>query len=184
MYRSSEAPPSEPQTYELPFEGKLSAENRWVIMANLIPWSKFEEEYAKNFSEKMGARAKPLRMALGALIIKERLGVSDEETVEQIRENPYLQYLIGLTSYQEKAPFDASTMVWFRKRIKFKVVNKINQEMVKRAREILESIESEEGGEEKEEESDQKNEGKTVSFCPKSQKLPFGGFFIRYFYVL
>jgi hypothetical protein len=30
-------------------------------------------------------------MALGALIIKEKLGISDRETVEQIRENPYLQ---------------------------------------------------------------------------------------------
>ncbi len=38
----------------------------------------------------MGAPAKPFPMALGALIIKERLGTSDEETVEQIRENPYL----------------------------------------------------------------------------------------------
>jgi hypothetical protein len=29
-------------------------------------------------------------MALGALIIKEKLGISDRETVEQNRENPYL----------------------------------------------------------------------------------------------
>ncbi len=175
MYRRTEVPPNDPKTYELPFEGKLSAENRWVIMANLIPWEKFEEEYAKNFSEKMGARAKPFRMALGALIIKEKLGISDEETVEQIRENPYLQYFIGLTSYQEEAPFDASTMVWFRKRIKFKIVNKINQEMVKRAREILESQESEEGSEEKEEESEKKNEGKLIldaSCAPADIKYP------------
>jgi hypothetical protein len=27
-------------------------------MANLIPWSEFEEEYAQNFSEEMGAPAK------------------------------------------------------------------------------------------------------------------------------
>ena len=33
-----------------------------------------------------------MRIALGALIIKEKLKLSDEETVEQIRENPYLQY--------------------------------------------------------------------------------------------
>ena len=31
-----------------------------------------------------GAPAKPFRMALGALIIKELLGISDRETVEQI----------------------------------------------------------------------------------------------------
>jgi hypothetical protein len=37
-------------------------------------------------------------MALGALIIKEKLGISDRLTVEQIRENPYLQYFIGQSS--------------------------------------------------------------------------------------
>ncbi len=31
----------------------------------------------------MGAPAKPFRMALGALIIKDKLGTSDSETVEQ-----------------------------------------------------------------------------------------------------
>ena len=31
-------------------------------------------------------------MALGALIIKEKLGISDRETVEQIKENPYLGF--------------------------------------------------------------------------------------------
>ncbi len=37
----------------------------------------FEKEYAENFSETMGAPAKPFRMALGALIIKEKLGTSE-----------------------------------------------------------------------------------------------------------
>ncbi len=60
-------------------------------MAQLIPWSEFEEDYAENFPTEMGAPAKSFRMALGALIIKEKLGISDRETVEQIRENPYLQ---------------------------------------------------------------------------------------------
>ncbi|CCQ62926.1 hypothetical protein CWATWH0401_2397, partial [Crocosphaera watsonii WH 0401] len=27
-----------PRKFELPFEGKLSPNNRWVIMAELIPW--------------------------------------------------------------------------------------------------------------------------------------------------
>jgi hypothetical protein len=53
-------------------------------MANLVPWSEFEEEYAKMFSTEMGAPAKSFRLALGALIIKEKLGISDRETVEQI----------------------------------------------------------------------------------------------------
>ncbi len=79
----------------------------------------------------MGAPAKPFRMALGALIIKEKLGTSDRETVEQIKENPYLQYFIGLSEYSNKAPFEASMMVYFRERINMDLVKKINQKMVK-----------------------------------------------------
>ena len=80
-----------PEKFELPFEGQLSPENRWIVMANEIAWSEFEDEYANLFSSERGAPALQFRMALGALIIKETLGTSDRETVEQIRENPYLQ---------------------------------------------------------------------------------------------
>ena len=45
-------------------------------MANMIPWSEFEAEYAEIFSASMGAPAKTFRMALGALIIKGKLGIS------------------------------------------------------------------------------------------------------------
>ena len=77
MYRQSNDSPISPEKFELPVSIELSSENRWVIMAELIPWSEFEEKYAENFSENMGAIAKPFRMALGALIIKEKLGTSE-----------------------------------------------------------------------------------------------------------
>ena len=54
-------------------------------------------------------------MALGALIIKARLGLTDEELVEQIKENPYLQFFIGLEAFQYWQPFDPSMMVYCRK---------------------------------------------------------------------
>lgn len=100
-------------------------------MAQLIPWLEFEEEYASLFNESMGAPAKPFRMALGALIIKEKLGTSDRETVEQIKENPYLQYFIGMSNYSNEAPFEASMMVYFRERIGMDLVKKMNSYMVK-----------------------------------------------------
>jgi hypothetical protein len=43
-------------------------------------------------------------MALGALIIKDKLGISDRETVEQIKKNPYLQYFIGLEESGKNRP--------------------------------------------------------------------------------
>ena len=76
------------------------------------------------------------RMAMVALIIKERLGASDKETIEQIRENPYLQYFIGMTTYSSQAPFDSSMFVHFRQRIGVNLVNKINEKMVKEQTEV------------------------------------------------
>ena len=42
MYRKEEQTQVSSEKFELPFEGKLSKDNRWVIMASLIPWSDFE----------------------------------------------------------------------------------------------------------------------------------------------
>ena len=56
----------------------------------------------------MGAPTKSFRMALGALIIKEKLGISYPSTIEQIRGNPYLQYFIGQWRYSNELPFDPS----------------------------------------------------------------------------
>jgi Transposase domain (DUF772) len=129
MYKKVEQLETESENFELPFGGKLAEDNRWVIMAKLIPWAELEEEYAKKFTLLLGAPAKSSRMALGALIIKEKLGISDRETVEQIRENPYLQYFIGLNSYRNEAPFEASMLVHFRQRLEIDLVNKINSKM-------------------------------------------------------
>ena len=133
MYRQVETKITTIENPELKFEGKLAKDNRWVIMSELIPWHEFEEEYAKNFSESgIGAPAKPFRIALGSLIIKERLGTSDRETVEQIKENPYLQYFLGMAEYSSQAPFEASMLVHFRQRIDEEIVNKINKKIVER----------------------------------------------------
>jgi transposase, IS5 family len=136
VYRKAELAPSSPSDFELPSCGKLSADNRWIKMAQIIPWSEFESEYAENFPTEKGAPAKSFRMALGALIIKEKLGISDRETVEQIRENPYLQYFIGESSYSNELPFDPSLLVHFRQRISPNLINKVNERLVEKMREI------------------------------------------------
>jgi hypothetical protein len=88
MYRKIETLPTPIEKFELPFEGQLAEDNRWVIMANLIPWSKFEDEYAKQFTIEMGAPAKSFRTAIGALIIKEKLGILYEELDENENKKP------------------------------------------------------------------------------------------------
>jgi len=110
----------------------MNSDNRWIILADRIPWDEFEVKYARLFLSDTGNVAKPLRMALGALIIQTKFQFSDRELVEQITENPYLQYFIGLPGYQEDAPFDASTLVLFRKRISAEMLMEVNEYLLAR----------------------------------------------------
>ena len=114
----------------LPFEGKLEAKNRWVQLSAMVPWQRFEKQYAALFSPDRGSPAKSFRRAFGALILKERLNCSDEELVEQLRENPYLQYFLGLEEFSNVAPFEASMLVHFRKRISLEMIGKVNESLV------------------------------------------------------
>jgi IS5 family transposase len=57
------------------------------------------------------------------------------------RENPYLQYFIGMSAYSNQAPFDPSMLVHFRERIDMNLVNKLNHKIVKKALEDQEEIE-------------------------------------------
>lgn len=162
MYRCTEEKHSLSKDFEFPTDIKLNSNNRWVILEKLIPWQKFEGEYAAIFDEKKGAPAKSFRLALGALIIQEILGLTDRETIEQIKENPYLQYFLGLKLYQDKAPFDSSMLVYFRKRINGKMIEKINKEVVKQVL-INKSTEKDLSRENKTEEKEIKNKGQLMS---------------------
>ena len=117
--------------FYLPFNGRLKASNRWSKLSQLVPWDLVERCYAESFARTgMGAPAKSGRIAYGALLIKERLGITDEETVEQVMENPYLQYFLGLNELQEKPLFDPSMMVHFRSRFSAKHHQLINSKII------------------------------------------------------
>jgi IS5 family transposase len=141
MYRRGHRNQLSFEDFFLPFGGKLSGDNRWIKLAELIPWDELEDDDSAQFRKGFGATAKPFRMALGALIIKARMGLTDEELVEQIKENPYLQFFIGLEAFQFSAPFDPSMMVYFRKRLPESVVNECNECIVRHGLSIIRSSE-------------------------------------------
>jgi IS5 family transposase len=122
------------QDFHVPFGGTLDPENRWVLFSSLMPWEELEATYAPQFSPTTGAPAKPVRLAFGALFIKQRLGLSDEETVEQIRQNAYMQSFLGFAGYFSKAPSGPSMMVDFRKRFSEDDLKRINELMVERGK--------------------------------------------------
>jgi IS5 family transposase len=138
------------EDFALPFNGKLRSDNRWVKMAKFIPWEQFDSLYAKSLSgSKMGSPALSVRIAIGALIIKERLGTSDEETVEQIRENPYLQYFLGFKQYEDQAPFHPTMFVHFRKRIGEKTLAEVNEALTQKAVEQVKKVSINKAGDDK-----------------------------------
>ena len=132
MYKYTEQQMILPHEFFLPFGGKLNPKNQWCQLAVMIPWPEIEIKYAKNFKNlKSGQKAYSVRMALGALIIQNRKGLSDQETVDEIAENPYMQYFLGLPAFIQEPPFNASLMVHFRKRLRKNVINKVNEMIAK-----------------------------------------------------
>ena len=125
------------EEFHVPFGGTLDPSNRWVVFSTLMPWEELEETYAPQFSPTTGAPAKSVRLAFGALFIKQRLGLADEETVEQIRENAYMQFFLGFAGYSSKAPFDLSMMVHFRKRFTEEDLNRINEVIAERGKSMV-----------------------------------------------
>ena len=117
--------------FQQPIGLKMNPENRWIKKADAIPWAEIEEKYSKLFPSQKGNPAKPLRLALGSLLIQKQYGYSDRELVEQITENPYYQYFVGLPGYQMEAPFVPSLLVEFRKRLTDEILCEINEMIIK-----------------------------------------------------
>jgi len=119
--------------FGMPLGMKLDPDNRWVKKAETIPWEEIELRYASLFHNRKGNVAKPLRMALGALLIQTEYQYSDTEVPLQIQETPCLQYFCGLPGYEDKLPFDPSLMVYFRKRLTSEILGEINEMVIKKA---------------------------------------------------
>ena len=100
----------------LPFAEALDQSNRWIRLSELVDWQKLELAYAKTFSH-TGRPGLSGRMVIGALIVKHKLQISDEEALQQIIENAYLQYFVGLERFTITPPFDSSTLTRVRKRL-------------------------------------------------------------------
>ena len=130
MYKYTDNTQGSFLSFNQPMGLHMNPENRWIKMADAIPWEIFEKKYSRLFKGKNGRVAKPLRLALGSLLIQTKYQYSDRELVEQLTENPYYPYFIGLSGYQEEPPIDASTLVLFRKRLKMDIIMEANECMV------------------------------------------------------
>ena len=100
----------------LPFGGQLDENNRWLRIAELIPWDELEGEYASHFSH-TGRPGTDGRLFIGLILLKHMAMVSDREIVEAVLENPYMQMFCGFERFVTGKMLDASTLTRLRKKV-------------------------------------------------------------------
>jgi IS5 family transposase len=108
---------------------QLNPDDSLLLLAERIPWESFERKFAELYSEK-GRPAKPIRLMVGLLLLKQIHNLSDEQVVKIWTQNPYFQSFCGIEHFQWEIPCDPSDLVYFRKRIGEKGVEKIFQASV------------------------------------------------------
>ncbi len=104
----------------------LDSRDPLVALADTMPWELFDAEFARYYSE-IGRPGMPIRLMVGLLMLKQLKDLSDEELVLQVKHNPYYQYFCGFETFQTTVPCHPTDLVYFRKRIGKKGVEKIFQ---------------------------------------------------------
>ena len=108
---------------------QLNPKDPLLLLAQRLPWELFEREFTPLYAER-GRPAKPIRLMVGLLLLKQIENLSDERVVEAWTRNPYYQAFCGMERFQWKFPCDPSELVHFRKRIGEAGIEKIFQASV------------------------------------------------------
>ena len=86
-------------------------------LAQAIDWKLFEKAFAQHYDQDQGSPAKPIRLMVGLLILKQLHDLSDDDVVEQWVQNPYFQFFTGEVHFHWELPIDPTSLTRFRNRI-------------------------------------------------------------------
>ena len=95
----------------------LNQQHALYKLANQVNWDKLEQHFGSFYSEKASRPGESIRKMLALSILKHMFKLSDQACVQTFTENPYWQYLGGMTHFSHKVPCDDSSLTNFRKRI-------------------------------------------------------------------
>lgn len=110
---------------------ELNQSNRWIQLGFHLPWDALVKIYISKFSSKQGTPSTNPRWIIGSLIIKHTLTLSDEETLQIISENPYMQFFLDCNFFNPKLLFSPTIFVDIRKRLGNEVFNQFSDELIK-----------------------------------------------------
>jgi hypothetical protein len=133
MIRYTPASQLKIEDFRTPFELNMDPDNRWVKLSKLMPWDELAAVYHRNLNVDKGRAALDARVAIGAMVIKHKHNLSDRETLSMIRENPYMQFFLGLEVFNPQPLFDPSLLVALRKRMGMEEFDAFNELVIAKA---------------------------------------------------
>jgi IS5 family transposase len=101
------------------FKAKLNPSHELLILAEKIDWERLRDELEAFYSN-IGRAGKPVRLMVGAHILKHMHNMSDEDVVKRLSGDIYWMAFCGIDEPfkdPDWSPLDSSTMTYFRKRI-------------------------------------------------------------------
>ena len=113
------------------FSEQLDHKHPLYKLAKSIDWQVFENEFSKFYSATQGKPAKPIRLMVSLLILKQLRNLSDESVVVHWSENSYYQFFSGEEYFTPKPPCVPTELVEFRKRIGSQGVELILKESIR-----------------------------------------------------
>jgi IS5 family transposase len=154
-------------SFTTPFEEHLLPDNRWVILAGVLPWEELTKVYHAQMSSTKGRSSLPARLVIGALILKHMLKLDDREVLATLQENIYLQYFVGFSSFNPQQAFDPSLLVTIRKRMGKDAFDKLSLLVIKKIEEISMS-QNEAIGAKKNAKEESKNSSESIEMATKT----------------
>lgn len=110
---------------------QLDSKHPLYLLANAIKWQLFEGAFSVHYSSTMSKPAKPVRLMVALLILKQLRNLSDENIVLAWSENLYFQYFSGEQNFVPRLPCSSTELVEFRKRIGAEGVELILKESIR-----------------------------------------------------
>ena len=117
--------PLQSSFFETNLLDQLDSNDPLLLLANVINWKQFDDDFSVGETRKSGRPRKPVRLMIGLLILKQLENLSDENVVLQWKRNPYYQAFCGALQFSNQLPCHSTELVKFRNRIGKDGVEKI-----------------------------------------------------------
>jgi len=107
----------------------LDKNNELLKIAKAIDWNSLSDKLSQFYCPDNGRPTKSSRAKIGLLIFKHLYRSSDEETINTLKCNIYLQYLCNISIEKANGFCDPTTLVKFRKKIGLEGIKIIEEEV-------------------------------------------------------